>query len=91
MSAETQTEPEWKPALMASAAALRRLADYKLPPELDRRLHELGERKESLSPDERAEYLAWIAFTEERSIEKMRAELALHSLAAVCPEVASGS
>ena len=88
MSASTPDEPAWKPALVASAATLRRLADYKLPAELDRRLHDLGERKETLTPDERAEYQAWIAFTEERSIEIMGAEVALQRLAAVLPELA---
>jgi hypothetical protein len=90
MSATAPTEPEWKSALEASTAALRRLADYALPPELDRRILELGERKESLTPDERAELMAWVAFTQERSVEKLQAQVALRRLAVVCPEAVSG-
>lgn len=64
----TVTEP--RAALTESAAALRRLAEYALPTELDRRMLDLSERKESLSADERAELLAWVRFSQERSIEK---------------------
>ena len=45
-------------AAQASTTALRRVAAYKLPPALDRRLLELGERKASLTSDEREELLA---------------------------------
>jgi hypothetical protein len=89
MSATAPAEPAWQAALASSAAALRRLANYALPPELDHRILDLGERKESLTPDERAELLAWVAFTQERSAEKLAAEAALRRLAAVCPELAS--
>lgn len=40
-----------------------------LPPELDRRTLALAERKDTLTADERAELLAWVAFTQARSIE----------------------
>jgi hypothetical protein len=88
MSATAPVEPAWKAAVAASVATLRRLADYQLPPELDRRILDLGERKESLTPDERAELLAWVAFTQERSAEKLEAEVALRRLAVACPELA---
>jgi hypothetical protein len=87
MSAPAPTEPAWKAALASSAAALRRVASYSLPPELDRRVLELGERKETLTPDERAELLAWVAFTQQRSAEKLEAEVALRRLATVYPEL----
>ena len=74
-------------AALASAMALRRLAHDHLPPELDRRVLDLGERKESLSTEERAELLAWVAYTQQRSIEKAEAELALRRLAAAFPDV----
>jgi hypothetical protein len=89
MSATAPDEPAWQAALASSVAALRRLAGYTLPPELDRRVLELGERKESLTADERAELMAWVAFTQERSAEKLEAEVALRRLAAVCPELAN--
>jgi hypothetical protein len=76
-------------AALASAAALRRLAGYRLPVELDRRALGLGERKETLTPDERAELLAWVEFTQQRSLEKVEAELALRRLAAAFPDANS--
>lgn len=54
-------DPAWQAALTASSAALRRVAGYVLPPALDRRVLDLGERKESLTPDERDELPAWVA------------------------------
>ena len=81
-------EPVRRAALESSAAALRRVAAYALPPELDRRVLELGERKDTLTANERAELLAWVAFTQERSAEKWQAELALHRLAEGFPELA---
>ena len=75
--------PSLQSALVASAAALRRVAGYALPPALDRRLLDLGERKDALTPVERDELLAWVAFTQERSVERAEAELALRQLAAV--------
>ena len=87
MAAPAPAEPAWQTALSSSAAALRRLADYTLPPPLDRRILDLGERKEMLTPDERAELLAWVAFTQQRSVEKLEAQSALRRLTALCPEL----
>ncbi len=89
MSANAPIEPEWRTALLSSVAALRRVANYTLPPELDRRGLELGERKDALTADERAELLAWVAFTQQRSAEKLEAELALRRLVSICPELAN--
>lgn len=77
MSAPTLAEPPWP----AAVAALRRVASYTLPPALDRRILDLGERKESLTGDEREELMAWVAFTQERSIERLAAQVALRELA----------
>jgi len=88
MATTTTPEPAWQAALRSSAAALRRLAGYKLPPALDRRILDLGERKETLTADERDELLAWVAFVQERSVEKLEAEAALRRLAAVYPDAA---
>ena len=87
MPGSAPAEPAWKAALASSATALRRVAGYALPPELDRRILDLGERKETLTPDERAELMAWVAFTQQRSAEKLEAEVALRRLAAVCPDL----
>lgn len=87
MSATAPVEPTWQAALASSVATLRRVAGYTLPAELDRRVLDLGERKESLTEAERAELFAWVAFTQERSAEKLEAEVALHRLAVACPEL----
>lgn len=89
MSADAPIEPQWRAALLSSVAALRRVASYTLPPELDRRGLELGERKDALTEDERAELLAWVEFTQQRSAEKLEAEVALRRLVSVCPELAN--
>lgn len=89
MSSSAIAEPARRDALESSTSALRRLAGYTLPVELDRRILDLGERKESLSPQEKAELLAWVQFTQERSVEKFEAEVALRRLAAVFPELAA--
>jgi len=85
----TNLAPAGNAALAISRSALRRLANYSLPPELDRRILDLGERKDLLSGDERAELLAWVAFTQQRSVEKIEAEVALRELANSFPESAT--
>ncbi len=60
--------------------ALRPVADYELEPALDRRLTDLGERKEFLTHEEHAELLDLVAFARRRSVEKLKAQLALHRL-----------
>ena len=87
MSAAT-FDPARNEAINSSAMALRRIGAYVLPPELDRRVLEMGERKDTLSPDERAELHAWVNFTQQRSIEKFEAQLALRRLTTVFPEIA---
>ena len=82
-------DPKFQSALRASYRALRRVAGYVLDPVLDQRLRELGERKEFLSPDEHGELMALVAFTQQRSIEKLEAELALQHIEAACPDLAS--
>ncbi len=75
-------------ALVQSVVSLRRLANYSLPAELDRRMLALSERKEQLSNDERDELHAWVQFSQQRSIEKFGAESALQRLATVFPDLA---
>ena len=87
MASPMMAEPPWQEALESSAAALRRVAGYTLDPALDQRVLELGERKEFLTPAEHGELLAWVAFTEKRSLEKFEAERALRRLIALCPEL----
>lgn len=88
MTAAAPPDPAWRDALQSSAQALRRMADYTLPAELDRRILELGERKDALTEHERAELLAWVAFAQERSIETAQAKLALRRLTTAFPDLA---
>lgn len=88
MSTGATIEPSRDKAINTSASALRRMAGYVLPPELDRRIPDLGERKDELSEAERAELLAWVEFTQQRSIEKAEAQLALREVASAFPNVA---
>lgn len=85
----TPTAAEPDRAAAVAAAALRRVAGYVLPPALDRRLLDHGERKDALTPDERAELLEWVAFTQQWSADKLAAELALRRLAAAYPDLGS--
>ena len=86
-SPQVVMDPPQEAALRTSAKALRRAAAYSLPADLDRRILDLGERKAALTPDERAELIAWVEFTQERSLEKLGSELALRRLTEAFPEI----
>jgi hypothetical protein len=73
-------------AVHTGMAALRQVEEHALPPALDRLMRELGERKESLTAEEHELLLALVGFTEQRSIEKLRSELALRQLRAFFPD-----
>ena len=77
MSAAILTDASVQSALRHGVRALKRVADYVLPTALDRRMQEMGERKESLSAAEHEELMALVTFTQERTLEKLQAELAL--------------
>ncbi len=78
---------DWETALTSIAHVLQRVATSVLPRALDRRFLDLGERKEGLRPEEREELMAWVAFTQEHSIKKAAAEVALRRLAVVRSEL----
>jgi hypothetical protein len=71
-------------ALRTCERVLRRVADYRLDPALDQRLRDLGERKEWLNKAEHDELLALVAFTQQRTLEKLEAEAALQQLQSAC-------
>ena len=73
-------------ALRHGVRALQRVASYTLPSALDRRMLELGERKEFLGPAEREELLALVTFSQERTLEKLQAELAVRELQTLLPD-----
>jgi hypothetical protein len=85
MTALATLEPPVRTALQTCVSALRKMAAYKLDPGLDKRMLYLGENKEKLSPEEQDELMALIGFAQQRTIEKLEAELALRRLAEVFP------
>lgn len=76
--------------LAECARALQPVASYTLEPALERKLLDLGERKEFLTPAEHAELLDLTAFARRRSIETLGAKLALKRLLENAPGIVSG-
>jgi hypothetical protein len=89
MTAISTKDPQLQTAVQSCVRALRRLAGYTLPPDLDRYIRELGERKEFLTPAEHAQLLALVDFTQQRTLDKLQAEVALQQLQSFFPEEAS--
>ena len=87
----TVLEPTRRSALASSMMAHERIAAYTLPMELDCRILDLAERKELLTTAERDESLAWVEFTQQRSLEKWQATAAINRLADEFPEMRSTS
>lgn len=88
MTPVTLTDSRVQLALRNGVHALKRVADYVLPPALDRRLQQLGENKEYLDAADHEELLALVTFTQERTLEKLQAELALRELQTLLPDEA---
>jgi hypothetical protein len=86
MSTITLPGEQLKDALDACVPALQRLSRYQLEPTLARRMADMGERKEFLTADEHAELLALVNFAQQRTLEKLQADLALRRLHAAFPE-----
>jgi len=80
MSASPSSKPNMREALDSGIRALRRLADYQLPAVVQQRLLDLGERKEFLTPEELQELHVLVALSEDRSIDKLQAAIALRQL-----------
>ena len=75
--------------LRECADTLRKVASDRLPQALDQRLLWLSENKQTLSAPEREELLGLVEFSQDRTIEKLRARALLQQLADVWPEVTS--
>jgi hypothetical protein len=86
MTQATLDDDRVQSALQRGVSALARMADYVLPAALDRRLRQLGENKEQLGAAEHEELLALIAFTHDRTIEKLQSELARRDLLQFMPD-----
>jgi hypothetical protein len=87
MSTSLNTPVPQEEAVRQCADALRRLAEYRLPVGLDRRLLYLSENKEVLTAEEREELLALVEFAEDRTLERARAAAALVNLVEAFPIV----
>lgn len=87
MPAVSTEDPQFQSAIQACAVALRRLAQFELDASLQQRLHALGARKEFLTPAEHDELLALVAFTHQRTLEKLEAQVALAQLRTALPEM----
>ena len=85
--AAVKSQPGLQTALGLCVGALRRIVEYELDPGINRRLRQLGERKERLDEGEHDELMSLVAFTETRSVEKLQAQLALKRLGEILPEV----
>jgi hypothetical protein len=85
MATVSTEDPQFQRAIQACVVALRRMAGYEIDPSLDRRMQELGERKEFLSQEERLELLALVDFAHKRTIEKLEAQAALDRLRTALP------
>jgi hypothetical protein len=87
LAAALTSTPEFESALSLCVRSLRQIADYELDPTIDRRLRELGERKEFLDQAEHDALLALVEFSQRRSQEKLQAQLALKRLGEFMPEM----
>jgi hypothetical protein len=87
VSTVSTAEPRFRSALDACVHALERVAGYRLEPALDNHLRDLGERKESLDPGQQAELEALVTFSQQRSIEKLEAQVALNRLRELFPDL----
>jgi len=61
------------------------MAEYELDDSVNRRMRQLGERKEFLDEDEHAELMSLVDFAERRTREKLDAQLALNRLGEILP------
>ena len=80
-----RSEPRFEDALGLCVSALRRMARYELDETVNRRMRQLGERKEFLGEDEHAELMSLVEFAERRTREKLDAQLALNRLGEILP------
>ncbi len=84
-------DPKLQCALRSCVQTLQRLATYELPSSLDQRMQELGEQKEFLGPSEHDELLALVSFSQQRTLEKLEAKVALQRLQEFFPEVVNAA
>lgn len=85
--ATTRSSAERRKALRACADALRVAADYRLPAALQRKLRKALDEKERASAAEHRELLILVEAAQERSLQKVKAQVALQQLLEAFPEL----
>jgi hypothetical protein len=85
----SHASPQLRETLRVCADALQSISTYELDPVLNRRMRGLGERKDALSKEEYEELLSLISFSEQRTREKLEAQLALRRLRELVPGLTS--
>lgn len=81
--------PQEEPVLRDCAETLSRMADYRLPNALDRRLLWLSENKERLDEAQREELAALVDLADYRALDKVQAKAVLERLTKLYPELVS--
>ena len=84
---ETQFSRSHRKALKACADALRQVAEYRLPRALQVKLQRMLERKETLSAAEYEQLLTLAEAAQERSLQKVKSQVALRLLLDAFPEL----
>ena len=74
-------------ALRACAKALRVAANYRLPTPLQRKLRKTLDDPERTSPAEHQQLLILVEVAQERSLQKVKAQVALQQLLQAFPEL----
>ena len=87
MSSAIIAHPQLESAVKACAAALRRLVESELPPDLQRRIERLSREKEFLDEQQHAELSTLADFWRNRLIEKLEARAALEKLEELVPDL----
>ena len=83
----TRSTSARRKALRSCAEALRVAVDYRLPNLLQRKLRKALDEKERVSPSEHRELLVLVDAAQERSLQKVKAQVALQQLLQAFPEL----
>jgi len=81
--------PQGEPVLRDCVDTLSRMANYRLPNALDRRLLWLSENKELLDDAQREELAALVELADHRALDKVQAKAVLERLTRIYPDLAS--
>jgi hypothetical protein len=80
-------DPNLYSALEDAVGVLRNVAEYRMEPEVDDRMHAIGENKEACSRKEREEHRELADFWRRRTLQKLQALNVLKRLHQVAPEL----